>query len=55
MPSIFASPVAGNPDAANYFYTEYSSGQNDIGIAVDARSPQGPTLVYLEMFTGSDS
>lgn len=55
MPRIFAGSNASNPDAANYFYTEYSYDQNDVGIAVDARNPGGPTLVYMEMLTQPSS
>jgi len=36
---------------ADYTFTEYSDGANDIGIAVDLRHPQGPTLVYVEMLS----
>ncbi len=36
---------------ADYTFTEYSDGANDVGIAVDLRHPQGPTLVYVEMLS----
>jgi hypothetical protein len=48
LPPIFA---IGSSQSANYFYTEYSVGQSDVGIAIDARNPHGPTLVYQEMLT----
>jgi hypothetical protein len=51
VPPVFASGTGSDPQAANYFYTEYSFGQNDVGIAVDARQPNGPTYVYQEMLT----
>jgi hypothetical protein len=50
MPPAFA-----DGEAANYFYTQYSFGQSDVGVAVDARHPKGPTYVYLEMLTLPDS
>jgi hypothetical protein len=48
VPPVFASGTGSDPQAANYFYTEYSFGQNDVGIAVDARQPNGPTYVYQD-------
>jgi hypothetical protein len=55
MPAIFATATNKDSDAANYFYTEYSYDQSDVGVAVDARKPNGPTLVYLEMLTQPQS
>jgi hypothetical protein len=51
VPPIFANSTDQNSNSANYFYTEYSFGQSDVGIAVDARHPNGPTYVYQEMLT----
>ena len=51
MPPVFAIGDKSDANAANYFYTEYSAGQSDVGIAIDARNPSGPTLVYQEMLT----
>jgi hypothetical protein len=51
VPPIFAEPGVGDGNVANYFYTQYSFDQSDVGVAVDARYPSGPTLVYLEMLT----
>jgi hypothetical protein len=51
MPPIFAEPGVGDGNVANYFYTQYSFDQSDVGVAVDARHPNGPTLVYIEMLT----
>ncbi len=36
---------------ANYTFTEYASGSNDVGIAVDLRHPHGPTLVFVDMLS----
>ncbi len=54
MPPVFAIGDPHDAFAANYFYTEYSSGQSDVGIAIDARNPAGPTYVYQEMLTQPD-
>ncbi len=51
LPAAFAIGDALDPYAANYLYTEYSTGDSDIGIAIDTRSPNGPTFVYQEMLT----
>ena len=51
LPSQFAIGSAADAYAANYLYTEYSTDQSDIGIAIDTRNPSGPTLVYQEMLT----
>lgn len=36
---------------ADYTYTEYSSSQGDVGVAVDLRHPNGPTLIFTEMLS----
>ncbi len=36
---------------ANYTFTEYATGGNDVGIAVDLRHPHGPTLVFVDMLS----
>lgn len=51
VPPLFSSPTSADANAASYLYTEYHDGMSDIGVAVDARYPKGPTLVYLEMLT----
>jgi hypothetical protein len=51
VPPIFAEVGVGDGNVANYFYTQYSFAQSDVGVAIDARHPTGPTLVYLEMLT----
>lgn len=51
MPALFNSPTASDSYAARYVYTEYSSGQDDVAVAIDVRHAKGPTLVYMEMLT----
>jgi hypothetical protein len=51
MPAIFVLNSTRDAHAANYFYTEYFANGSDVGIAVDARNPTGPTLVFMEMLT----
>jgi len=50
IPAAFADGT-GNTKRVRYAFTEYADGSNDIGIAVDLRHPQGPTLVYVEMLS----
>jgi len=42
---------AGSHATARYAYTEYESGTNDVGVAVDMRHPNGPTLVFVDMLS----
>lgn len=51
IPPVFTSPTSHNKYAARYVYTEYSSGQDDVAVAIDMRHANGPTLVYMEMLT----
>lgn len=51
MPQIFDSPTAADSTAARYVYTEYSTGTDDVAVAIDMRHQRGPTLVYMEMLT----
>jgi hypothetical protein len=48
IPPVFTIPGQKDPYAAKYLYTEYSEESSDIGIAIDERTPRGPTLVYFE-------
>lgn len=50
LPRTFADG-RGLAPRARYTYTGYSSGGNDIGIAVDLRHAGGPTLVFVEMLS----
>jgi len=50
IPAAFADGT-GAAKRVRYAFTEYEDGSNDIGIAVDLRHPQGPTLVYVEMLS----
>jgi hypothetical protein len=51
LPAALAIGDKNDPYAASYLYTEYSTDQSDVGIAIDTRNPTGPTLVYQEMLT----
>lgn len=51
MPALFNSPTATDSKAARYVYTEYSTGTDDVSVAIDVRHQHGPTLVYMEMLT----
>jgi len=53
LPHLPRSFVDGTGAAAraNYTFTEYATGGNDVGIAVDLRQPHGPTLVFVDMLS----
>ena len=55
IPPAFHIEGASDANAAQYVYTEYSFGDHDVGVAVDTRHANGPTLIYEEMLTQPSS